>query len=130
VRAGDSAMYWFDPLSVPLTVLDWNTTLAVTVSGRLAPVDLGDGKIHMKLTIARSLKTEPGLLIRFGPAASGSSTYDLTAAPGEVLSFELPTTRLEEHLSHSTQAVRFRARILTVIPTTTTTTAPITLNQR
>lgn len=157
VRAGDSAMYWFDAVLVQVsaatTIVSFSQgarandqagepkpVAAVTVSGRLAPVDIGDGKIHMKLTIARSgaqgaqhtgIGRTTAAAIAIEPPTAGSATYDLTAEPGEVLSFQLPAIRgTGGYAPGATLSVRVRARILTPIPTTTTTTAPMTLNQR
>jgi hypothetical protein len=154
VRAGDSAMYWFDAVLVQVspaasrffvetrvseTPGQPKPVAAIRVSGRLAPVDLGDGRIHMKLTIARSGQgnqhhgiggTAPAD-IAIEPPTEGSATYDLTAEPGEVLSFQLPAIRgTGGSAPAGTLSVRVRAKILTTIPTTTTTTTPITLNQR
>jgi hypothetical protein len=118
VRAGDSAMYWFDDVMIPIVVTSFAgskfpgiqpqsmaSEAAIKVSGRLEPVDAGDDKIHMKLTIARSglghLGPDASIVrashtgsvsptaLTIGPPA-GSTTYDLVAEPGEVLSFQLP----------------------------------------
>jgi hypothetical protein len=198
VRAGDSAMYWFDDVAVllpaaPVAAPDgrtasqlafWKSVLAerlrqgmtadhpdvkeakrqiqdaqekydkeqatgalkplhvvevpIQVSGRLEPIDRADRKIHAKLTIARSSQGAPHGIggvrassIAIEPPPTGSTTYDVTAEPGEVLSFQLPAIRGSAgYTAAGTLSVRFRARILTSIPTTTTTTTPITLNQR
>lgn len=127
VRAGDSAMYWFDDVAVLLPATPFAggelkpirvAEVPIQVSGRLSPVDLGDGKIHMKLTIARSGQSahtriaSPNVAaVTLGPP-TGSTTYDLTAEPGEVLSFQLPPIRTPAGTADGAFSVRLRARTL------------------
>ena len=137
VRAGDSAMYWFDDVMIPIVVTSFAgskfpgiqpqsmaSEAAIKVSGRLEPVDAGDDKIHMKLTIARTglghvaaqhTGSVSPTALTIGPPA-GSTTYDLVAEPGEVLSFQLPAVAPQAPRvtggSAEGFAIRMRARFL------------------
>jgi hypothetical protein len=93
-RVGTTTEFFFDDeeivLSLPSAGRGASTPpieRIVRTHGWLRPLDVANGQVRMEILIAQYLSAGPG---SSGPMPGGSATYEFTAGPDEVISFQVP----------------------------------------